>query len=259
MFICVLFVDMATQFYLTLPSNSSMKYFPDNTVANFKVKLAETIELTGDWEVALSEFNYPHTWSTIREGNRQTFIYNTGVGYNETGLIQDTHFNTIPDLVKALNGCMTKEGQTKIKFSYNRNTRKITIDVKKDAMVWFSGDIATALGFEQDTLIKKKTVSPYVADINVGFSSMYLYTNIVDVQFVGDVKVPLLRIVNTKGKYGENVNVTFRNLQYVPVKVKSFETIEIDIKDDKNENVSFEFGKSIVTLHFRQSRSQYFI
>ena len=65
--------------------------------------------------------------------------------------------------------------------------------------------------------------------------------------------------MNTEGKYGQNVNVSFRNLQYMPVKVRAFTTVEIDIKDDKNENVSFGFGKSIVTLHFRQSRSQYFI
>ena len=38
---------MATQFYLTLPSNSSMAYFQNNTVANFRVKLAETIVLPG--------------------------------------------------------------------------------------------------------------------------------------------------------------------------------------------------------------------
>ena len=86
---------------------------------------------------------------------------------------------------------------------------------------------------------------------------MYVYTDIVDAQFVGDVKVPLLRIFNTKGNYGDNVNVSFRYMQYVPIKVKSFETLEINIKDD--ENVSFGFGKSIATLHFKQSRSQYFI
>ena len=50
MFICVLHFDMATQFYLTHPSNSSLEYFPNNTVANFKVRLAESIGLTGEWE-----------------------------------------------------------------------------------------------------------------------------------------------------------------------------------------------------------------
>ena len=154
---------------------------------------------------------------------------------------------------------MTKEAKDKIKFSYIVSKQKVQVDVPKGGLVLLNGDIAAALGFDQDTDITKKTVSPYVADVNGGFSNMYLYTNVVDAQFVGDVKVPLLRIVNTEGKYGENVNVSFRNLQYVPLKVKSFEMIEIDIKDDKNENVSFGFGKSIVTLHFRQSRSQYFI
>ena len=88
---------------------------------------------------------------------------------------------------------------------------------------------------------------------------MYAYTDIADAQFVDDVKVPLLRIVNTQVNYGDNVNASFRYMQYVPIKVKSFQTIEINIKEDKNVNVSFGFGKSIVTLHFRQSRSQYFI
>ena len=135
----------------------------------------------------------------------------------------------------------------------------LSINVPKAEYVLITGDIATTLGFEQDTVIEKETISPYVADVNGGFLSMYVNTDIVDAQFVGDVKVPLLRIFNTKGNYGDNVNVCFRYMQYVPIKVKSFETVEINIKDDKNENVSFRLGKSIETLHFKQRRSQYFI
>ena len=50
------------QFYLTLPSDSSSKYFPENTVACFKTKLSERIELDGDYEVGLAQLIYPHTW-----------------------------------------------------------------------------------------------------------------------------------------------------------------------------------------------------
>ena len=211
-----------------------MECFPNNTVANFKVKLAETIELAGDWEVALSEFHYPCSWSTLQAGIQQTFIYNIGIGYDETAIIPNTHYDNIPDLFRDMNGCMTKEAQEKIKFSFNRRTLKVRIDVKGGANVWFSGDIATALGFDQDTviMIEKKTLSPYVADLNAGFLSMYLYTIVVDAQFAGDVIVPLLRIVNTRGTYGGNVHVSLRNLHYVPIIVKSFKTVEIDIKND---------------------------
>jgi hypothetical protein len=69
--------------------------------------------------------------------------------------------------------------------------------------------IATVLGFDQDILIEKKTSSPYAADINGGFSSMYVNTDIVDAQFVGDVKIPLLRIVSIEGEYGKPFTPVF--------------------------------------------------
>ena len=179
---------MATQFSLTLPSNSSLKYFPNNTVANFKVKLAEAIELIGAWEVALAEIHYPHSWSTIREGNRQTFIYKLATGVDETGLIPDGHYKSIPDLLRKLNRCMTKEAQAKINFSYVANKRKVKINVPKGGYVLITGDIATTLGFEQDTVIEKETLSPYVADVNGGLSSMYVYTDIVDANLLVKLK-----------------------------------------------------------------------
>ena len=161
----------------------------------------------------------------MQEGNQQTFIYKLATGVDETGLIPDGHYNLVLDLIRKLNRCMMKEAQSKIKFSYVANKCKVKINVPKGGYVLITGDTP----------------------------------DIVDAQFVGDVKVPLLRIVNTQGNCGDNVNVSFRYMQYVTIKVKSLQTIEINIKGDNNENVSFGFGKSIVTLHFKQSRLQYFI
>jgi hypothetical protein len=223
------------------------------------VKLAETIVLPGQWEIALTELHYPHTWSTLKLGVQQTFLYKLGSSPYQTVVLKETQYSSIEQLTKPLNAGMSKETQTKVKFSYNRSPRKVLVDVKHDITVWFTVELATVLGFDHDTLIEKKTSSLYAADINGGFSSIYVYTDIVDAQYVGDVKVPLLRIVNIEGEYGNTVHASYRNLQYVPVKVNSFETIEVNIKNDQNENVSFEFGKSIATLHFRQKRSQYFI
>ena len=184
---------MATQFHLTLPSNSSLAYFPNNTVANFRVKLSETIVLSGrrQWEVALTEMHYPHTWNTLRRGVQQTFLYKIGSNPYQTVVLKETQYSSIDQLIKALNAGMSKETQTEVKFIYNRSSRKVLIDVKHGTTVWFTGELATVLGFDQDTLIEKKTSSPYAADINGGFSSIYVYTDIVDAQFVGDVKVPV--------------------------------------------------------------------
>jgi hypothetical protein len=46
--------------------------------------LAETIVLPGQWEVALTELHYPHTWSTLKRGVQQTFLYKIGSSSYQT-------------------------------------------------------------------------------------------------------------------------------------------------------------------------------
>jgi hypothetical protein len=46
-------------FYLTLPSNSSMQYFPNNTLSNYITKLSNTVELNGKYVIGLLEIMYP--------------------------------------------------------------------------------------------------------------------------------------------------------------------------------------------------------
>ena len=54
---------MGDQFYVILPSNSSMDIYPDNKISNFKVHLANPLKLDSTkWEVGLSEIQFPHLW-----------------------------------------------------------------------------------------------------------------------------------------------------------------------------------------------------
>lgn len=52
-------------FYLTLPSDNSLNFYPDNKISNFKTRLPTPLELKGEWEVGLAEFIYPHTWYNV--------------------------------------------------------------------------------------------------------------------------------------------------------------------------------------------------
>jgi len=47
------------RFTLTLPSNSSMNYYPNNTASLYTTKLNEVIKLDGNWEVGLLEASFP--------------------------------------------------------------------------------------------------------------------------------------------------------------------------------------------------------
>ena len=66
---------MESEFYVTLPSNSSMEHFPDIKKSNFVTKLSRTLQLDGEWEVGLAEIVYPHTWYNIGEGKNSVDIY----------------------------------------------------------------------------------------------------------------------------------------------------------------------------------------
>ncbi|GFR23696.1 uncharacterized protein TNCT_257781, partial [Trichonephila clavata] len=76
-------MDEVNDFYITLPSNSSTQFFPKNTQASFRTKLARSIILTGAWEVGLSEIFVPRTWFNIGNHNNKYSIT-----YEETKIIE---------------------------------------------------------------------------------------------------------------------------------------------------------------------------
>jgi hypothetical protein len=47
-------------------SNSSIDYFPNNTLASFTTRLPEMLDLDGSWEIGLAVIQYPHSWYNVR-------------------------------------------------------------------------------------------------------------------------------------------------------------------------------------------------
>ena len=120
--------------------------------------------------------------------------------------------------------------------------------------------MSVILGFGgKEIKIAKTTTSPYVADLHACTTTIYIYCVIVQPQVVGDTNAKLLRSVPVQGKIGEVVTKTFTNIQYVPVQTKSFEDIEIILRDEAGNSVPFEREKVLVTLHFKQQNSPYFV
>ena len=88
---------------------------------------------------------------------------------------------------------------------------------------------------------------------------MYVYCDVLECVPVGDTTAPLLRIVEIGGQKGEMVHIQYDQPRYVPLQKKEFDSIEIDIRDDLGEKISFDSGKLIVTLHFRRAKESYFL
>ena len=58
-------MSLGDQFQVTLPSN--VKGNKKNTAAQYETTLATPLDLPGEWEVALIDITYPHTWINLNK------------------------------------------------------------------------------------------------------------------------------------------------------------------------------------------------
>ena len=90
-----------------------------------------------------------------------------------------------------------------------------------------------------------------------------MYCDLLEHVLVGDVKAPLLRIVNRttemSKQYNSTEHVTFNPIQYVPFQKKCFDTITIQLMTDYGELMPFVAGKSIIVLEFRRMIHPYLL
>jgi hypothetical protein len=242
-----------THFYLTLPSNTSSDIFPDNKTTSYRVKLPQAINLSGEWEVGLYSINYPRTWYTLSNKNFDTHIYTSDQsGLFSVTIIDYGFYETMSDSVQSVNNTLAKAWSDNIKLTFNVRTEKVTVHLKNKHQLIVTDRMSIVLGFGgKETKIVKTTTSPYAADLH-GFMAIYVYCDIVQPQIVGNTSVKLLKSIPVQGKLGDVITKTFTNIQYVPVQTKSFEDVEIVLRNDTGDPVPFERGKVIATLHFRQ-------
>ena len=121
---------MATDFYLTLPSNASMKMYPDNTLAHYITDLPRRIDLTDEWECGLAEIQYPHTWYNIGMYDTWFFLNETiAMGLTPSAKISAGYYKSPMTLMnhvnKGLNTMVTDK--VRAKLSYSAITQKMTL------------------------------------------------------------------------------------------------------------------------------------
>lgn len=249
-----------TQFFVTLPSNSSMEKFEDNTLSNYRVELNNDLHLPGgQWEVALSEIQFPMTWYNVKDSLRNYIEINKEKFYVSPGF-----YESAEELINALNIRFKEHGQNKLKLEYDRISKRVITtnnDVTPTTVV-YGGDIARILGnvdtYQTHLESGESSNSLYLATSSAGFHAMYIYSNVVEPVYVGDVSARLLRVVPIQGQHGDYKSIAFDRPHYKPVGLVGGRVIEIKICDDTGKKIEFESGKVVVTLHFKRSKLQIF-
>lgn len=249
-------------FYLTLLSNSSADYFPDNKTSNFSTKLPKSIKLDGLWSVAVVEFQYPCTMYTVQEHENVIYLIREAKMSHDaiaSNVLYKTHipatnYDNISQILTALNNNSLLHG--KVKFRYDDVTKHVTTTVleQETKSLVLSPRLSYQLGFEANVNIAKNNFGKYPANLYLGLpSQLFLYCDIISPQIVGDVMASLMRIIPldpSKYIYGANKMHVFSPPHYLPVTRREFDTIEIDIRSSTGEKIPFQFGTSYIKLHF---------
>ncbi|GBM05503.1 hypothetical protein AVEN_94786-1 [Araneus ventricosus] len=90
--------EALAEFYITLPSNTNMDYFPNNTQSSYRTKLSSPLILRGEWEIALCEICIPRSWFNIGEHNNANVI---SMSREEKTIQEKIEYNVSFDYQKA--------------------------------------------------------------------------------------------------------------------------------------------------------------
>ena len=261
-----------SHFYITLPSDGSKDAFPGNTAAHFKNEISYTNSLVGEWDVALYEIHYKRLWHVINPIDAEIVYEITPPSTPEesstsraTVYLYLGYYPTIEEVVTSLNTIFNNlKSNQKLErvpqFEYNSRKRRVYIDLKLGESLHFKPKLAAMLGISTNPVYSGNESIKYhgvdLFNLDESIHTLYVYCDIIENMPVGSDEAPLLRIVGVKTKQGEIVRKTYDNPMYIPVRIKKFDTVEINIKSNTGESVPFQYSKSEVILHFRKQNSQ---
>ena len=268
---------------MTLPSNSSAEYYPENKTSDFKVHLPKELDLNGSWEVGIAEIFYPNSWYNIDSNDLWIYFVRGGVyirtkppgGYyqKESQFVQQL-LNTMKQEFKLKNQQLiaAKTIDTEVDFSldikYNNQTQicEIHIDHKNSetteddsvnnsrSRLFMSVALANILGFSQRQFDTSGVFTgERSVDINA-VTAIYIYCDIIQFRTVGHVLAPLLGVVPVEGRSGALVSKRYEKIQYHSLSKRNIADIHISLRDDQGNFIQFRRGKVIVSLHFRKKR-----
>jgi hypothetical protein len=167
---------MNDHFFVTLPSDSSAKYYPDNTVARFVTKLSETIRLQGQYEMALVEIIYPHNCYNVSDENKDKYwIAAANKDAMQKVYLSPGYYEDGKALVEALEFAQ----DIGVKFSFNRASGRLSLNFRSTGShtMRMSDDLQSFMGFENLPDCQKSlgAVGERDFDDNRGLNLMYVY------------------------------------------------------------------------------------
>lgn len=254
-------------FHVVLPSTASPSIYSDNKTSNFKVQLAQRLDLRGDWQVALMEIHYPNTIDHVTKGMNWIYFRSPKIEMDYT--VKTGNFTSASELLNAVRiGFKEYLAEWPATSVIAEQVNRLTIGKTGDGHFYFTGlsldftfefspTLALQLGFA--------SAGPHPAHVNMSGSrpidlslgvpsQMYIYMNIIQDQIVGHTRTPLLRTipVDISAKYGTVTVYKCDQPLYFDLCTRSFDTIEVNIRTGVGDFMPFDHGALTLLCHFKR-------
>jgi hypothetical protein len=257
-----------------------MNIHPENTKANYITELYSPLKFDYPYEVALTEIIHPsfqkfsrslgsiHLTSINAYGSHPLFIDNIS-----SDIIENSNINYIVERINEILDNIKKffsEAESVGPKLFIKDTEDKTQflefnNFSANYSVFFYGEIANILGFKQSTENIKNILKPgekstifqktNFEKLRFDLDTMFVYSDIIKYQYVGDSSKQLLRAVFVSNNEYSQCK-TYDSPHYVPVTKNYIDSIQITIKDSFNDLFKFISGSElvIVKLHFRPQK-----
>ena len=235
-------------FYSTLPSNSSIAYYPENRPSHYRTRLAKNLELDHRWEVAVLECRVPVTWKNVVEGEN---IFSFQEEKHESNPIMTSiptgYYASLEKLVAVINERTPTKRKPVIKVVDKQHF------VVLHGYFRFHPMLGNVLGVNSKQLLGPRDKNPHRFENDIHHHSLYVYGDFVQPQLVGDTTAPLLcRMGVDRVRRGEFITYSPRHLSYIPVIGGFLHSPLVYLRDESGREVSFQTGIVSLLLHFRQ-------
>jgi len=277
-------MDGKEHFYVTVPSNTVVT----KKKSHFRVHLPTELDLEGAWDVALVDVVYPYSWNNVPHPSDTLTGYSLITSDVEPFKVSIPmgNYQTVTDLLAGITAAHAlqihlwekfrlEEKQSELKktvilrraaptilFDFDPTVKRVTIDFINPRVdkITMTPHLAYMLGFKNCEIksTEEKVMADYPPDLRGGIDALFIYLDIIENQIVGNTMAPLLQIVPVEGHYGDLIQKTFYSPHYLNVLSKKVSAIEVNIKNDINKHIDFNFGKIILKLHFQRRKQRIF-
>ena len=219
---------------------------PDIHNGELTIHLGDPINLPpGKWKVALVEAFFPSKLATIQIGERICTISN-GSEIDTYTATTDFYFNNVSEIVNFLHDEILSKSSMDIAYI---DTEVIMKSRTLDQWVDFGDRVGNILGFESG--VRLNTANSTEADICGGVYNLYIYSNTITPQYVGDTRTNLLKTIYID-KTSDNTHVIFENPYYLDISHNYLSHIQLDIRSLTSAKIKFPSGFRNFILHFKQ-------